>query len=92
MLIGHKTFYVKGGKLAYCGNDISAYTKVESLNAVFHQYNYWMPTILSSETEYMSYIIFYDDGSFTNGFLPPNVLDKLQVYTEDELIIKDIIQ
>jgi hypothetical protein len=92
MLIGHKTFYVKGGKFAYFKGDNCPLYKTNYLYQVFKQYNDWMKEVLNEETELMSYIIFYDDGSFTNGFLTPKMLDTLRIYTEDELIIKDIIE
>jgi len=40
----------------------------------------------------MSYIIFYDDGCYTCGFLKPNQIEMIQILTEDEIMIKDIIE
>jgi len=94
MLVGHKTFYVKGGKLARCSGYFGDgwFIKSPFLEDVFKHYNHWIEVVLNGDEEMMSYIIFYDDGYYTNGFLTLNQIKMMQILTEDDLMIKDIIE
>jgi len=91
MLVGHKTFYVKDGKEAYVGPAKFKIIK-ENTQETLKFYANRMKHILSQTEEFISYIIFFEDGKVGSGFLSEEMLDSLQILTEDEIMIKDIIE
>jgi hypothetical protein len=91
MLVGHKTFYVKGGKLAYLGTPDVMIVKSD-IDDIFIHYNRFIAEVLKEDEKLFSYIIFYDDGTYSNGFLNSKDLESIVILTETEIMIRDIIQ
>ena len=91
MLIGHKTFYVKGGKEAFIGK-YNVIIMKEDIQDTLSFFKYRTKYVLLETDELISYIIFFEDGKVGSGFLSKEELSSLQILTEEDLVIRDIIE
>lgn len=82
--------YVKGAKRAYFSDENLDIVKsdfsdtFQFINKIIEQRHIDCSEVL--------YFIFYDDGFCSAGIVPLERLDKINILTEDDLIIKDIIE